>query len=67
MDYQIRSVIEEPNLRDGSPDADMRVEFMVDKDGPFFERFRKADFTPTLVQLRLSQFARDLKQIRGVS
>ena len=65
MDYVIVRVTEEPNLKNGEATADMRVEFTVGKDGPFYERFPKADFNPGAVGLRLGQFARDLAQMRG--
>lgn len=65
MEYTITRVTEEPKITNGQPDADMAVEFTVGKDGPFFERFPKADFTPSTVQTKLQQRALDLKLMRG--
>jgi len=67
MDYTIERVIEEPGFEGDTPIAHMRVQFKVGGDGPFFERFRKEDFTPSAVEDKLSTFARDLKRMRGTS
>lgn len=65
MDYTIIRVTEEPFLTDaGKPDAHVRVEFKVGDDGPFFERFPKADFNQIAADARLSAFARDIKALR---
>ena len=61
MDYTIIRVTEEPTFNDGNPGSDMRVEFKVGASGPFYERFRKADFTRFAVEQRLGDFARELK------
>lgn len=65
MDYQIVSITEEPQTRDGEYSPDIRVQFMVGKDGPFFERFRKSEYSATAAAQRLGDFARDVKQLRG--
>ena len=67
MDYTIERVIEESGFEGDKPIAHMRVQFKVGDDGPFFERFRKEEFTPAAVEDKLSTFARDLKRMRGTS
>lgn len=64
MNYQIIRITEEPTFNDGAPGSDMRVEFKVGSDGPFYERFNKADFTAANVQLRLQQFTHELTQLK---
>lgn len=63
-DYVVTRVVEEPTIRDGAAAADLRYEFLVDKDGPFFERFDKATATADTIAARLREFARLIRMTR---
>lgn len=67
MAYKITSIVEEPRLGDFGPTRDHLVQFNVGTDGPFFERFTDAEFSPPIVQLRLSARADTIAQIRASS
>lgn len=64
-DYKVSRIVEEPTLRDGKAAADLRVEFTVGDDGPFFERFDKGTATEHTIQARLRDLARMIQMVRG--
>jgi len=64
-DYTVTRVVEEPTVRDGRPAADLRYEFTVGNDGPFFERFDKATATAQTIAARLREFARLIETTRA--
>jgi hypothetical protein len=47
--------------RDGTRTAFIRIEFMVDKHGPFVERIDKDGFTATMRDMKLNDFAREVR------
>jgi len=63
--YTIISVVEEPGLKNGQPDPHIRVEFKVGPDGPFFERWLKAEFVDYAVQQKLTAFAQSIERLRA--
>ena len=64
--YQIMQTLEDPTFgADGTRETSYRVVFMVGKDGPFQERFTRADFTPIDVDARLRAFAQTIEQLRS--
>lgn len=62
--YKILRVHEEPAFIDGKPVPTIRVEFMIDDDGPFFEHFLKAEYTDRVVRERLGDFAETVRRAR---
>ncbi len=50
---------------DGKPVEQVRVQFHVDDDGPFFQTFPKEGFTGYGAKQALEAFARELRQLRG--
>ena len=48
-------------LRDGTRQAFIRIEFMVDQHGPFVERVDKDGFTATTRDMKLNDFAREVR------
>jgi len=64
--YQIVRVSEETGAEPGGmPAPYIRVEFLVEKDGPFVHRMRKAEYRPELMRRHLEEFARDIQALRG--
>ncbi len=64
MDYTITRVSELTTHDGVEPKVWVDVEYKVGVDGPFTERFAKADFNPSNVRLKLQAFASDLKSLR---
>lgn len=64
QDYVIIDITEEPRFERGRPTADLRVQFMVGDDGPFFERFPKAQTEARDIATRLRAVADLVRQAR---
>jgi|GEM_PF-6296206 len=50
---------------DGKPSESIRVQFMVDDDGPFFRNFAKDGFTGFAAKQELETFAREVRALRS--
>jgi hypothetical protein len=61
----IRQVGESGFDRNGAPRDEIRVEFRVGEDGPFFKRFPALGFDGADVRRQLDEFARQLRATRG--
>lgn len=56
-----RQVEDARYLRDGTRQAFIRVEFVVDQHGPFVERFDKDGFSGAVRDMKLNDFAREVR------
>lgn len=65
MGYEIVRVTEEARYVDGAVVEYRIVEWKTAKDGPFQERFTKADFNTANVRQKLQQLASDLQSLRS--
>jgi hypothetical protein len=57
----LKQVEDSRYLRDGTRQAFIRIEFMVDKHGPFVERVDKDGFTAVTRDMKLNDFAREIR------
>ena len=64
-EYVVTRITEDVLLERGDYVSYLRYEFLVGKDGPFFERFKKATATESEIAERLSAFARLILASRG--
>jgi hypothetical protein len=49
----------------GQPVEKLRVQFRVDGQGPFFLRFDKEGFSGLTAKLKLEEFAREIRTLKG--
>ena len=64
-EYVVTRITEDVARDGGETVSYLRYEFLVGKDGPFFERFAKATATEYTIAARLSEFARLILASRG--
>ena len=65
MEYTITKVTEDVRYEDGAVVEYMHVEWRTDKDGPFVERFKKADYSVHAAKSKIQQLASDLRSLRS--
>jgi len=61
----IRQTTETVFTDDGKPQEQIRVEFKVGDNGPFYRRFPVEGFNGYQVKAALEDFARELRNVKG--